>query len=380
MNYQLRWGPNTWIPALFISAALGILILVISSQVMGEQWHSSYFVPVLGYYVLISICQSHYFKSRSEPNWEGFSRQAISIVGAIILFWMNGWIMGTLMGIPEKLVLPGQLTLIVLGFFFFGWDDFMFLGALSRWLKLDGLKAVFWYLFTWLIWYIVYAMPNGPVAALGHFSKLNLEYLLALSQWIIIMSLMIAITWKDYLATIRFSNDYSRGILLCGFAIIAGVSIAYICFGLLNLIGIIRPGIAIVTHEGNADVPAMWHHVLYIATYPLIPLVLFGLYTNHFNNMANAKVRALARTGFLCILTLIGYFTFRFVIAPSGLLGYHPWWHHLDLVFNFTIAIIALSHHWFNGRLGFLVEKSEAMERASPRAADFGPLPRMLNR
>lgn len=322
---------------------------------MGEEWHNIYFVPMLGYYVLISICQSHYFKSRPEPNWEGFLKQAVSIIGAVILFFMNRWIMGTLIGIPEKLVLPGQLALVVLGFFFFGWDDFMFLGALSRWLKVDALKAIFWYVFTWLIWYILYAMPSGPVAALGQFNRLNLECLLAVSQWVIIMSLMIAITWKDYLATIKFSNEYSRGILLSAFSIIVGFSMAYICFGLLNAITTLKPEIAIATKEGTPDIPAMWHHVLYIATFPLIPLILFGLYTNHFNHIADARTRALTRTGFVFVLTVMGYFIFRFIIAPSGIFGHHPWWHHFDLVFNFTIAILALSHHWFNGRLGFLV-------------------------
>jgi len=380
MNYQLRWGSITWMPALLISAALGILILAISSHVIGEQWHNTHFVPMLGYYVLISICQSHYFKSKAEPNWQGFSRQAVSIIGAIVLFFVNGWIMGTLIGIPEKMVLPGQLTLIVFGFFFFGWDDFMFLGALSRWLKIDALKALFWYLVTWLVWYAVYAMPNGPIAALGQFSKLNLEHILALSQWVIIMSLLIAITWKDYLATRKFSNDYSRGIRLTAFSVLVGVSLGYLCFGILSVVSVHSPEIAIVTKEGAPDVPAMWHHVLYIATYPLIPLILFGLYTNHFNHIADAKARVFARTALLFALVVVGYFMFRLVIAPSGIFGYHPWWHHFDLVFNFTIAIIALSHHWFNGRLGFLVASTPAVKKATPRTADFSSLPGMLPR
>jgi hypothetical protein len=357
MNYKLRWGSNTWIPALLVSGMLGILILITSIHIMGEEWHSTYFLPMLGYYVLISICQSHYFKSRPEPNWEGFSKQAVSIIGAIILFFMNRWIMGTLIGIPEKLVLPGQLTLIVFGFFLFGWDDFMFLGSLSRWLKVDALKALFWYLFIWLVWYVLYAMPSGPIAALGKFNRLNLEYILASSQWTIIMSLMIAITWKDYLASLQFSSEISRGIALTVFSIVIGFTLAYICFLLLNLVSDLNPAIAIVNEEGARDIPATWHHILYIATYPLIPLVLFGLYTNHFNHITDLKKRAIMRTGFLFILMLIGYVIYRFAIAPTGIFGHHPWWHHEDLVFNFTVAIIALSHHWFNGRLGFLVKE-----------------------
>jgi hypothetical protein len=233
----------------------------------------------------------------------------------------------------------------------------MFLGALSRWLKIDALKALFWYLFTWLIWYILYAMPGGPVEALVKFNRLNFEYLLASSQWVIIMSLMIAITWKDFLATIQFPNEYIRGILLTFFSVVVGFSIAYICFAILNLIGNIYPEMAIVTKEGTRDIAATWHHVLYIATYPLIPLILFGLYTNHLNHIANPRTRAIARTVLLLVLMLIGYAIYRFLIAPSGIFGHHPWWHHADLVFNFTVAIIALTHHWFNGRLGFLVEE-----------------------
>jgi hypothetical protein len=345
MNYVLKWGSNTWIPALMSGGLLGILIIMFCWHIMGEAWYGTYFVPMLGYYVLISICQSHYFKSNPLPNYEGFWKQAASIGGAIVLFFLHRWIMGQLFGIPEKLVFPGQLTFIVLGFFFYGWDDFMFLGRLSGWLKVDALKALFWYLFIWVMWYILYATPAGIVAALGDFNKLNLDILLGISQWIIVMSLMIAITWKDFLATLQFPNDYVRGMVLLAFSVTMGVVIGLICLYIINLV------------KPDLSSSEKWHHILYMGTYPLIPLIVFGLYTNHFNHIKGAFIKALARTVFLIVLVAIEYFLFKKAISPA-LFGEHPWWHQQDLVFNFTIAIIILTHHWFNGRLGFLKEQS----------------------
>lgn len=343
MNYKLRWGSWTWIPALLMGGILGTLILLFSWDVMGEEWHNNYYVPMLGYYVLVSICQSHYFKSRPEPNYFGFVKQGISIVGAIVLFYLNEVIMASVFGIPDALIMPGHFTFILLGFFFYGWDDFMFKGALSGWMKIDAVKALFWLLFNWAVWYVVFAWPDGIAMALGSFDPVRLNWFLASMQWVIMMSMMTAITWREYLETIRFPNNYARGLILLTGAVTAGFTVAMICYLLVNSVAPALPE------------AAKWHHVLYMGTYPLIPIILSGIYSNHFNHIKNIDLKTVYRTVNVVVWVVLWYLTFRLIVTPSGIFGVHPWYHHFDLVVNFTVSIIPLTHHWFNGKLGFVV-------------------------
>ena len=138
MEYELRWGNNTWIAALVVSGIIGVIILLSSYWGVGEAWHNMYYVPLLGYYVMLSICQSHYFKVDPEPSWNGLSRQWVSITGAVFIFYVHEWIMNDIIGIQDSLIMSSQFMFIILGFFFFGMDDFMFKGQLSKWLKNDS--------------------------------------------------------------------------------------------------------------------------------------------------------------------------------------------------------------------------------------------------
>ena len=345
MEYELKWGNKTGIVALLASGMIGIIILLVSFWGMGQDWHEMYYVPLLGYYVMLSICQSHYFKSRPKPHWSGLARQWVSITGAVFIFYIHEFIMREIIGIPADLIMAGQFTFIVFGFFFFGMDDFLFQGQLSKWLKKDVYKAIFWYIIIWIVWLPMFASSMGPVAALGTFNPTNLFFMLGSFQWVIMMQMMIAITWRDYIDTIKFRNHYVRGIELLTFAMIAGFVLGYLCYQM------------VVFAEPSLPDFNKWHHVLYMATYPLIPIILFGLYTNYFNNVEDIRRRAGLRTLAVAIIVVLGYVIFRFIIAPTGVFGVHPWWHHFDLVFNFTISIIALSHHWFCGRIGAIKPK-----------------------
>lgn len=345
MEYKLRWGSNTWIVVLLASALIGTFILLTSYWGMGEAWHNAYYVPLLGYYVMLSICQSHYFKSDPKPHWSGLARQWVSITGAVFMFFVHEYLMGEIIGIPSNLIMPGQFTFIVFGFFFFGMDDFMFKGQLSRWLKRDVYKGLFWYAVVWIVWLPLFALDWGPIAALGAFDPTALFFILGSFQWVIMMQMMVAITWRDYLDTVKFRNNYIRGIQLLTLAMIAGFAIGYLCY---QIVTFVDPSIA---------APDRWHHVLYMGTYPLIPIILFGIFSNHFNNIGNVRRRAGFRTLWIAAMVITGYLIFRFGIAPSGLFGTHHWYHHFDLVFNFTVSIIPLSHHWFCGRAGLLRPK-----------------------
>jgi len=346
MEYEFRWGKNTWIAALIVSGIIGVIILLSSYWGIGEAWHDMYYVPLLGYYVVLSICQSHYFKVKPEPSWKGLSRQWVSITGAVFLFYAHEWLMNDVIGIQDSLVMAGQFMFIILGFFFFGMDDFMFKGQLSKWVKVEALKAVMWYLVIWVFWLLLFAMPWGLSGALGSFNDVRFFWFIGSFQWVIMMSMMIAITWRDYLETVEFKSNMDRGMKLLTFAILAGIVIAFMCYQVVNYLG---PSIA------EAD---KWHHVLYMGTYPLIPIILFGLYSNHFNHIEDTFVRIQYRTLWIAAWVVGGWIIFRTIIEPIGIFGTHPWWHHFDLVFNFTISIIALSHSWFCGRVGFMKPKA----------------------
>ncbi len=346
MAVELKWGSYTWIPVLGMSGAIGTAILLLSWHWMGPHWHEHWYVPLLGYYVVLSICQDHFFEPEWGPSLKGLSRQWVSISGAVLLYHVNGFIMNGIVGIPGSLLMPGHFIFIVLGFFFFGWDDIFFNGALTKWIPIDALKAFFWYGVIWVLWYVLFAMPGGLSSALTDFHATRYFWFLASFQWVIMMELMTAINWKDFIDEIDFPNDYVRGGSLMAFALVAGFSIATFCHFIVATVVPMTP---------MSPTPAQqWHHVLYMGTYPLIPIIIFGLYTNHLNSIADVKKRVGARTGALMSMVVVQYLIFRFIIAPSHIFGDHPWYHHFDLVFNFTISIIALTHHWFSKRWGFI--------------------------
>ncbi len=345
MEYELRWGKATWMVALAVSLIIGVSILFMSYYGLGEGWHNAYYVPLLGYYVMLSICQSHYFKIKPVPSWNGLARQWVSITGATFMFYGHIFLMKDIIGLSPSLLMPGHFMFIILGFFFFGMDDFMFKGQLSKWIKIDALKAIFWYAMVWVFWFFIFGFSWSLVGALGDFNDVRLFWFLGSFQWTVMMSMMIAITWRDYLETVKFKDNIDRGIKLLTFALLAGFVIAFMCYQIVNFLG------------PNIPEPDKWHHVLYMGTYPLIPIILFGVYSDHFNHIKDQFQKAQYRTLWIAAWVVAGWLIFRLAIAPSGIFGDHPWWHHFDLVFNFTVSIIALSHHWFCARIGFLREK-----------------------
>lgn len=347
MDVELKWGSYTWIPALIMSGVIGVSILLLSWHWMGPHWHEHWYVPLLGYYVMLSICQDHYFEPRWEkPTLKGLSRQWVSISGAVLIYLVHGFIIGEIVGIPDPLLMAGHFIFIVLGFFFFGWDDIFFKGKLSDWIPIDALKAFFWYGVIWVLWYILFAWSGGLSGALGDFQPVSYYWFLGSFQWVIMMELLVAINWGDLIEKIDFPNDYARGGSLMGFALVAGFSMGTLCHFIISTAAPLAP-IAPSAAE-------QWHHVLYMGTYPLIPIIVFGLYTNHLNGISNVKKRVGARTLALMGMVVLQYLIFRFLIAPTHIFGDHPWYHHFDLVFNFTISIIALTHHWFSKRWGFV--------------------------
>jgi hypothetical protein len=145
MGYVLRWGDKTWLYGGALGLGIGMAVLLLFWQMIGPDAFWNYYSPMLGYYVLISICQSHYFRRKPVPEMSGLFRQFVSIFGAIVIFFLNQWIMITIFGLSENalqpspfdhglIVMTGHFSFIVFGFFIYGFDDFMFKGKLVGWI------------------------------------------------------------------------------------------------------------------------------------------------------------------------------------------------------------------------------------------------------
>ncbi|MBN1538862.1 MAG: hypothetical protein JW939_01860 [Candidatus Thermoplasmatota archaeon] len=385
MSYVLRWGNRTWLYGAMFGLGIGMAVLLIFWQMLGKEAFLNYYSPMLGYYVLLSICQSHYFRRKPVPDMGGLFRQFASIFGAVVIFFVNQTIMINIFAVPEithpvldhgGIVMTGHFSFIVFGFFIYGFDDFMFKGKLVGWMKNDVVKAVFWYLIIWVVWVFLFYFGVGKGHSALEYSSENMDQLLAISQWVIIMSLLYALVFKDWLPDLqmklRMRNDYLFGAFLFVAAVAIGAAVAYLCYAAL-------PHIA--PWEEPLTNGERWHRVLYMGTYPLTPAVLLGLYSNNFTSTSSAGWRVVKRLIVLIPLIVLLYFFFHLVIAQPelipnwlstnwispGLLDegmgiFHSeggWYHQLDLYFNFTVSIIPLTHHWFCGKWGFMKKIEE---------------------
>ncbi len=375
MEYELKWGNKTWLYALALGLGFGMAILLLMHNMLGRASFFNYYSPMLGYYVLLSICQSHYFRRPATPDMSGMFRQFVSIFGAIVIFFLNEMIMIHFLGIPTvdhsllysgDLVMSGHFTFIVFGFFIYGFDDFMFDGKLVGWMKGGLIKSAFWYMIIWILWILLYFLEGGLVQAqsVETFSNLQLFRMLGIAQWTIIMSLMLALVFKDFLPEIKMKSDYTKGLFLLLASLFIGALIAYICYALTSY----------MAPWDDLSAADRWHHVLYMGTFPLTPIILMGVYSNNFRSTEKPIDRVKKRLAALVPLTILVYFAFHLLIAEperiAMMLGFDDvtrgvgmfgaqggWHHHLDLYFNFTVSIIPLTHHWFCGRAGFLKEK-----------------------
>ncbi|MGA1848710.1 MAG: hypothetical protein ACMUHB_05145 [Thermoplasmatota archaeon] len=376
MGYVLRWGNKTWLYGAALGLGIGLAILILFKDMLGHVAFWNYYSPMLGYYVLISICQSHYFRRKPEPDMGGLFRQFVSIFGAIVIFFLNQWIMISIFAVPQVshdyyfnggIVMAGHFSFIVFGFFIYGFDDFMFKGRLVKWMRNDLVKAVFWYFIIWLVWYFLFYMKGGIGQAYkaSEFNGAHLDQLLAISQWTIIMSLLYALVFRDWLPDLqkmlRMKNDFLYGIFLFAAAVAVGSAIAYFCYYVF---------IPLIWEAPLAS-GERWHRILYMGTFPLTPAILMGVYTTNFAGTKSTGMRVIKRVALLIPIVLLLYFAFHLVFAEPylipnlispGLLNEDigifrhdgGWWHQLDLYFNFTVSIIPLTHHWFCGKWGFM--------------------------
>ena len=212
--------------------------------------------------------------------------------------------------------------------------------------------------------------------------------MLAISQWTIIMSLLYALVFKDWLPDLqeklRVKNDYLYGVILFAAAFIIGGAIGFLLFYINPYISPEGYDTLLADPKVNID-RDMWHHVLYQGTFPLIPAILLGVYTKNFSNIGSSGARVLRRVAVLIPAIIVLYFAYHWLIArPEVLINFFSdgavdkgfglfgepnatWYHQLGLYFNFTVSIIPLTHHWFCGKAGFMKEvPDEPVEGEAP--------------
>jgi len=361
--YRLRWGNATAVVMFSIVFFAGTFILYLAytraEVITGNGFFYQYYSPLLGYFVVASICQSHYFRTSPIPQIKHSIRYFVSIGAAVALFATNILIFDTF-GIAGEDWMNGHFLWILLGFYFFGFDDFLFAAYLSKPLKHNAVKAGLWYAVIWILWAIL--CYHGIISDGEKFNYFAGHY-----QWAVILLLMFAVQWRDIIPELPkhwkgFSSPYVIGTALLLTTFIGGFLIGELCFQLNQWR---FPEIS------NSD---NWHHVLYQGTYPLTPIIIFGLYTKdlaigkfivlpiHLASIRNVWVRIFTRTVEVAVGSFVLYLFFHLVLMPSNVLHVasdshvtDQWYHSIDLYWNFTVSIIALTWHWFTARYGFVV-------------------------
>lgn len=304
-----RWGRTTpWIATLFF-LVLGSLIIAIAHTQGEHFFHTSYTI-CLGYFVTWSIAQSHYFKVKPDtPYAKGLLIYPFIIILSILSYHIGNWIF-TAVNVP---VTFSHFTFIMLGFFFFGLDDFIFKGRLSKWLGSDFLRFFFWLLVIILIWIGLFSFLLKEEAQFWQF--------FGMFQWPIVCLLSYALLIRIPGKTLSFGRQFRNFLLL----FIIGLVFAYF-FRILS---------------------ANWHEVLNYGTIPLLPIIMQGLY---FRRLAYTHERLYAVTA----LSLLQFILF-FIMMATGVLGFVPLKVHDGpmLQWCFTVAILPLAHFWFTRFWGF---------------------------
>ena len=345
VEYRLKWGNWTGIVALAISLVLGTFILYLAYTLADEATNHGFFwqfySPLLGYFVVAAICQSHFFRTSPKPDISNSIRYFVSIGGAVTLFATNELIF-YLAGLYRADWMRSHFLWILLGFYMFGFDDFLFGGHLSRPLKYNSLKAALWYGIIWIIFSIF-----GLAGVLSDGEKFN--YFAGHYQWMVIILLMIAVQFREVIPQLPnlwkgFENPYIRGTVLTLSTIIFGFILGEIAFH-LN-----------AWRFPEISDSVNWHHSLYEGTYPLTPIIVLGLYTTWLSGIRGVWRRALARTGMVFFLSFIFYLFFHLTLMKwEWAFNVHEeWYHQIDLYWNFTVSIIPLSWSWFCARYGFV--------------------------
>lgn len=359
-DFKLRWGNYTGIIAFSMTMILGTFILWLvytrAEDVTDRGFFWQYYSPILGYFVVASICQSHYFKTSMTPN-PGYSIRYFVSIGAGCILFASNVLVFDMVGLASSDWMAAHFLWILLGFYLFGFDDFLFAAHLSKPFRYNSAKAALWYAVIWIVFAILVYFDTIA-------TRSNFNYFAGHYQWTVILLLMFAVQWKESISEFPkmwkgFKNPYILGFTLLMITIIGGFIIGEVCFR-LN-----------AWRYPEIDDSTNWHHALYQGTYPLTPIIIMGLYTSHFSRFKNVWTRTLVRTAGVAAASFLLYMFFHLILMETGWFpietdphlvshpvsgpGDVPWYHRIDLYWNFTVSIIALTWGWFCARWGFLI-------------------------
>lgn len=237
---------------------------------------------------------------------------------------------------------------------------------------------------TWLGWLLLFQSPLICNAG-EEFRPVTWIWFLATLQYLVIIKIIIGNFAKEWLdecfsrevkvtaspTTLNAGDVESqtvtktevckvtRGLVSLFVSIIAAVALAFTVYSWVH-----------VVFSERATVAEMWKHVLNTGAIPLLVVIPVGIYSEALKSWVKPKGQACCdccscKTGkcnhgrwakgqmtwgqvtfIRFMITIAGsfasYYFYHLVIAPSGLLGDHPWYAHYDLAWNFCVATFGL--------------------------------------
>jgi len=366
VKYKLIFGSHTWCPVFFFSFALICGLLYSIYGIFGPVVLRGIYNVVFGYFILLSIhCAHYWWNPNPHPDPRGFYALFSCIASAILIYTIHDRIFSTFLAGGVAGVTYGHLCFIIFGFHIAGYDDTVWDGKLSAWLPTKPLRSVFWYLVTWVVWVLLYGLYCQSV-----FSGLDLvrvNGVLACVQWVVMQQFTYGVgKFNEAMNASKwplFTRQPLKGLFLTFFHTFCGVAINFIIYGLEE-----------AAWGDTVSPDDKFHHSLLIATYPLIPSCFGGLLTNYFAAEKVWYKRLGKRVLHIYFFIAIDYWWYHLIFAPWGFLGSKEftWWHHDDLLWNFAIAIVPLTHHWFCARWGWVRREKPPVEAFPPLPSDDG--------
>lgn len=337
-QYEVKFGNWMQLLALCLCTFIGTLITRFFFLKGGEVFHD--YVLWLGWFVVLSIGQSHDLQPRNYPHASGLIRYPITIIAAYLIH------LGTQSFCQWGRIDPfyGPVTFILLGFYFLGVDDFIFGGRIAQKLRAGRIHANsnasemnYWFSGLTLL-----GLRFCCIATIWQAVRLILvqlsgfEFFFAFFQWSVIGLLMIAVPLKDLLRLseqklkwqlVAFFSTFGFGLFMAGFLYIFSWRLFAI--------------------TGNTN----WHLVLIQGTFPLCFVVLKALYGKGYEVFFpdKSELDVFGRT--IGILIRSGLW---FLVFSLGIIRFFPGAtltsHNPGLAWSFTCAIILYTWYWYTRR------------------------------
>ncbi|KAH3760847.1 hypothetical protein Pelo_7342 [Pelomyxa schiedti] len=366
-TWQLRWGNRTWMLPLLISTILSMLIIAWAWRYKNGAWFGVMYVPLMGYYILFSIYQVHFYPSvpqaTPEPSVKGMDRYIIIFIVTIVMWFLHNAVLSMYFKETKRLV-TAHISFIITGFFCGAWEDTCW-GPVqfTKWPSVKNpalfsktlhLRGIFWYSFSWLVWFLVVVLICG----LGRTNPdwILLQWYLAVTQMAIVTQLSAGLWTKPFWETVTFVHPYSKGLIMTGAWWFNATSATLIIYFIAS---------SCWPQGKPADI---WHFCTTCGSYPLAPAVCFGLYGDTFKTLFSSKTaHAIFAYFFIAGVSILDFLLFHLVYTQFGVTPAAPtWFQDVDLVTNFTIVLFLLTWYWFTQRYLLMVRVAPKLPPEEP--------------